>query len=722
MMKKLSLRIKLLFSEGFILCIVLGTSTFIHIQDLRQSYLEAIELRSEALAQSILNEVTTQQKYQKYYDMDIDLLLASLSQKCEQIYDLNKDKGIVHLAVISSSNMIAAHNDQELLDMPVESPLLLNHLKRREQLTVLDNTTYHTLIPIFGANETYLGAIDIGIPQHIMKEKEKQLILHSIELFGGFVLLVVFMVFLLVHFTVAKPIRQLVTLGQQLAEGNVVQVAHIQEQGGEIAVIGKMFNSVSAYLNYIAEIASHVTTGELDSNVRLRSDRDILGKAIHNMLHYLKQVASIATKVAEGDLTGRIVVRSENDTFGQAIQKMTQGLHALIVQIRTHSTKIAEIGTHISELAAHDITIVKNVNTSAEEMMTTMREIGANVEEVATNIDTLSTSVEETSASASQMAVSIGHIASNTTELTHQTHHTVDSLKDTVHSLEKVVDSTDVSKKLSQETIQDALMGQQSVEYIMNSMEVLQQTVTTAVDAITRFASRSQDIDTILDVIRNIADQTSLLSLNASIIAAQAGVHGRGFAVVADEIKNLAGGVTISIKNIADIVQTLRQDTDKVVQTIYEGAENVKQSMERTQHARETLQKIISSAERSSTVVTEIATALYELMTTSHTLMRAMEQVNTMTDDITSATNQQKASTNQIKTAISLINEMTSHIQQSTVYQAEGVQHVLTATFDVTNLMNQNLESSQRVGETAKELVSHADSLLKFVERFTLNS
>lgn len=65
----------------------------------------------------------------------------------------------------------------------------------------------------------------------------------------------------------------------------------------------------------------------------------------------------------------------------------------------------------------------------------------------------------------------------------------------------------------------------------------------TAVDAITRFSERSQEIDTILDVIRNITEQTSLLALNASIIVAQAGNHGRGVAVVADEIRELSNGV-----------------------------------------------------------------------------------------------------------------------------------------------------------------------------------
>ncbi len=77
-------------------------------------------------------------------------------------------------------------------------------------------------------------------------------------------------------------------------------------------------------------------------------------------------------------------------------------------------------------------------------------------------------------------------------------------------------------------------------------------------------------------MIQGIIEQTSLLALNASIIAAQAGSQERGFAVVADEIKNLADGVRSSTKDIGTIVTTLETETQQVVHNIYDGAEKVK--------------------------------------------------------------------------------------------------------------------------------------------------
>jgi methyl-accepting chemotaxis protein len=119
-------------------------------------------------------------------------------------------------------------------------------------------------------------------------------------------------------------------------------------------------------------------------------------------------------------------------------------------------------------------------------------------------------------------------------------------------------------------------------------------------------------------------------------------------------------------------------------------------------------------------VVTDIANTLHELMTVSRTVSTAMERVNTMTDDITAVTCEQEASTKQIDRVIEHINEMTSQIQQATTEQLMGVHHVLEAMEKVTTLTDQNLESSQQITTTTKELSLQADLLLQSVDRFKL--
>jgi methyl-accepting chemotaxis protein len=152
---------------------------------------------------------------------------------------------------------------------------------------------------------------------------------------------------------------------------------------------------------------------------------------------------------------------------------MTEGLGSLILKIRSSAEQIAATGTSISTLADQDITIVRQVSSASDTMMATMQELGGSIEEVATNIDTLSSSVEVTSTSVSEMTVSIAHIASKANELTAQAHQTITSLDETVRWLKDVEKSTDASKQLARETIQDAMQGQEAVEQVMGSMETL---------------------------------------------------------------------------------------------------------------------------------------------------------------------------------------------------------------------------------------------------------
>ena len=103
-MRKTSLRTKLLVSVGVIIFIVLGTSSFLHIQDLQRDYLEALEWRAEALAQSIVN--TIRERYRLNPATKEMLGVASL--QCVQLFELNQEKNVTHVAAITLEGSITA--------------------------------------------------------------------------------------------------------------------------------------------------------------------------------------------------------------------------------------------------------------------------------------------------------------------------------------------------------------------------------------------------------------------------------------------------------------------------------------------------------------------------------------------------------------------------------------------------------------------------------------
>lgn len=722
---KLSIRTKVLFSVGLTILVVLGTSTALSIRDLKQQYLNSIQQRSDALAQGLLTNIQKIGLYTVYTEENIQHLWASLTSQCQQIYELNKEKNLTHIALISEDGKILAHNNADLRNTMLTSQLLINSLGDYRIATVLDpqEQIYHTFIPIFSKEDQYLGVVDVGFPAQVVDQEIYNVAYRSIGLLGFFLLISGTIIFVLITFTVTRPIRYLVQIGERLAQGHMIHNIGIVNRGDEIASLAKVFIQISDYLREVSEIAERVATGALAHDIRKRSKRDMLGIALQEMLDYLQSVSRIASKIAEGDLRTSPPLRSDVDAFGRSMRSMTFGLQSLIRQIRTSSEQISSTGSTLASLADQDTQIVKTAQMSVEEMVSTMTEMGVSVEEVAHNMDILSSSVEETSASMSIMTTSITNIAASTSDLAQQTQQAILEVNKSTDLLQDVTQKTQVSKQLSQKTIQDALEGQQAVEEVMTSMESIQQTNLDAFETITQFEQQTQDIGTILDVIDEVTEQSSMLALNASIIAAQAGASGRGFAVIADEMKNLANRVNASTKNIAAIVKVVEDETKRVVKKIHASTTVIDQGVKRTEQARVGLENIFASAQRSSGVVSEIADAIKQMQqTTSQQMKSVMERVNSMTTEITKATSEQKSSTIQINQAIEHISQMAYQTQQATTEQLNGVQQILEVVEQMKTLTKKNLDSSEHIDFTAEDLTAQAHILLQAVDRFKLGT
>ena len=101
--------------------------------------------------------------------------------------------------------------------------------------------------------------------------------------------------------------------------------------------------------------------------------------------------------------------------------------------------------------------------------------------------------------------------------------------------------------------------------------------VSEAVNQVQGLDKQSDEISHLVLVIKNIANQTNLLSLNAAIEAARAGEHGKGFAVVADEVRKLAEQVSISVSEITTIVANIQTETNDVVSSLTKGYDEVKE-------------------------------------------------------------------------------------------------------------------------------------------------
>lgn len=719
---KLSIRIKVVLMILPILVIMEAMVIRAYYTDHKENTVSSYERRFEMLAHSIILLFTEQNPSHQINPQTLEDSKDRLSALCAQLYAQYTTEQVMYIAVLNETATIIGHNDVALVGSAANNSLL-PHLRWRETVTVLDAGVYHVITPILDQETTYIGAVIIGIDKAAIEAGLRDWLGNVFRVAVFFLAGSLVIMMLSIEVIVVRPIKYLVAIGEQLLQGNLIHALKLTMRRDEIAQLGAKFVQLSQYLKEVTEIAEHVATGKLRHEIQKRSKRDTLSMALQEMLTYLQSVAMFASKIAGGDLTEEIPLRSDVDAFGRAVRTMRAGLQTLIQQIRDSAEELAKISHSVAALADQDIRIAADEQNVVEKLVSIVTQMGMSAEEIASNMDVLSASVEETSASVVEMANSISSIAANAADLEVQTKTTISALKNTTETLEQVTKKVNVSHTLSEETRQDALEGQEAVEQVTVSMDTIQQTNFSAVEAITRFARQTADIDTILDVIDEITNQSDLLALNASIIAAQAGSHGRGFAVIAGEMRNLANKVDASTKDIAAIVQTVQKETDAVVQEIHRGTDVIAQGVKRTQHARQMLEKISESAQRSSSVVSEIVTALQVMQkTTGHDMKVAMERVYTMTTAITKATSEQKSSTLQMNTAVEHIRDMAVQTQEATTQQLEGVRQLLDVANEVRNLSDLSVESSQHIEHSSGDLNTQAETLLEAVDRFKLMS
>ncbi|PIE35802.1 hypothetical protein CSA56_02665 [candidate division KSB3 bacterium] len=332
-MKQFSLRTKILLSVSVILFFVLGTSTIVHIQALRQDYLEALTWHSESLAQDIIHKLIDMETFGL---KSVEDMFPPLALRCIKLYELNKHKNVSYFAVFDPSGTIGPHNDSELWHTPVTSEMLLAELERREQVTVLEGKTYHTLVPVFGEKGAYLGTVGVGVSRTVVDEKVKHLVWQSLILYVVFLLLSFSLISFLMHMVLTKPVRRLVELGEQLAAGNLVEIPSTsQVQGDEVAILTSAFRRISVYMHEVAKVATSISIGDLRGQVQLRSEDDVLGGAFQRMTTYLNRLADSATAIASGDLRQEVSAESEHDVLGNAFQAMS-------IQLRENFEKIQQ--------------------------------------------------------------------------------------------------------------------------------------------------------------------------------------------------------------------------------------------------------------------------------------------------------------------------------------------------------------------------------------------
>ena len=218
------------------------------------------------------------------------------------------------------------------------------------------------------------------------------------------------------------------------------------------------------------------------------------------------------------------------------------------------------------------------------------------------------------------------------------------SVEEFAVSISQVADLAQEASNITRDEYGAAQTGGGVVNEVKGEMEVLVDSVKESGQLVASLGKRSAEIEGIVRLIQDVAEQTNLLALNAAIEAARAGEQGRGFAVVADEVRKLAERTAKATSEISQVIHGVRTETEQVVAKMQIVENDVNSGVAKVEKAGEALEGIRTQSERSASVVDDIASATHEQSAASNEVARKLESIAQMIEETAAITAQNRES------------------------------------------------------------------------------
>ncbi len=279
----------------------------------------------------------------------------------------------------------------------------------------------------------------------------------------------------------------------------------------------------------------------------------------------------------------------------------------------------------VKQVAAGDLSVeIPVANTDSTSLLAAMKVMQSNLQKL---IGEIQTNADMVTSAAKKMTIAAENVAGSSQQQSASSLEIAAAMEQSTVSINLMSDSANQAQTISGDS--ESLMNETSgvVSEAVNRIAKIATVVEQASQTVRTLGQESENVSKIVLVIKEVADQTNLLALNAAIEAARAGEQGRGFAVVADEVRKLAERTTQSTQEITTMISSMQSSARDAVTCIEDAVANVNEGVILTKRVGESVSRLGASSHEVKGVIIDVSSALREQNAASNEIARNVEQI-----------------------------------------------------------------------------------------------
>ncbi|MBI5640231.1 MAG: HAMP domain-containing protein [Nitrospirae bacterium] len=419
-----------------------------------------------------------------------------------------------------------------------------------------------------------------------------------------------------------------------------------------------------------------LTMGDLSADIPALEDNEI-GSIAKGIAFLAERLSETVAKLNSTAVNVSMAIKQVDVTYNNVINGTTKQLNAvkeIIKSIQIANRSQVNINDNSEKLASF-----------STENVSSLIELKATAEEIASNTQRLFKATEDAYSVVSQMTQAAKMISGTSGDALTAIEDTSASVEEIGASVKEVEEHAKESSKIAEKVKEvTSGVGMMSVVNAVEGMDNISTEVKRSSDIIQRLETRSVDIEKVLSVIKDVTEQTNLLSLNAAILAAQAGEYGKSFSVVADEISALSERTASSTREIGGIVKTIQKDIKDAVNSIDSAMSKVDEGNGLVLKVGEALRDTLNESIHSFEMTKAIERATEEQSLGLGQISAAVEEIRKMMNSIAKSTNEQDSGLSYLLESVGEVKEVADLSKKGTEEQAVGTR-VISKNLELAN-------------------------------------